>query len=232
MLKFPAMGNSSYIIRSMREDDIPQVAELDRDAFPGEWMFRSLFSYQRELSNPLAHYLVAWTLKELPTKLGQPTAIQLPFLRGFLHRNYLLTEKEHPIECVVGFASFWLMVNDAHITSIAVKNEYRGMGIGEALLISIIELATKSNADMITLEVRVSNEVAQALYRKYGFHVAGKRLRYYSDNSEDALLMNTDSVTSTSFQSCFQKLKDDHAQRYSEISLHPLQPIEDFDKRC
>ena len=219
MLKFPAMENLSYVIRSMKESDVLQVAEVDREAFSTEWMFRSLSSYQRELSNPLAHYLVASTLSEIPPKLGQPTALQLPFFRGFSPHNSRLTRKKHPSEYIVGFASFWLMANDAHITSIAVRNEYRGMGIGEALLISIIELATRLNAAVITLEVRASNELAQTLYRKYGFHEVGKRLRYYSDNGEDALLMSTDSVISASFQSYFQQLKSDHAQRHREISL-------------
>lgn len=218
MLKFPLMQNSKYIIRPMIGEDIPQVAEIDREAFPGEWMLRSLSSYQRELDNPLARYLAACTTKEMLAKLNQPTAPQLRFFRGLFHSNSILTREKRPLEYIVGFASLWLMANDAHVTSIAVRSEYRGMGIGEALLISGIELAIGLNADVVTLEVRASNQVAQILYRKYGFHVVGKRLRYYSDNGEDALLMNTDSVTSASFQSCFQRLKKDHVQRHKEIS--------------
>ena len=219
MLKFSAMEKAGYIVRSMRDDDISQVADLDREAFPNEWMFHSLSSYQRELSNPIAHYLVACTVGETPLKPGQPPALQLPFFRGFFRHNSPLTREKGLSEYIVGFASFWLMANDAHITSIAVKNEYRGMGIGEALLISIIESATKLNAVVVTLEVRASNEVAQTLYNKYGFNVVGKRLRYYSDNGEDAVLMNTDNVTLASFQSCFQKLKNDYVQGHREISF-------------
>jgi ribosomal-protein-alanine N-acetyltransferase len=110
------------------------------------------------------------------------------------------------------------MLKDVHITTIAVRNNYRRIGIGEGLLISIIELATQLNASIITLEVRASNEIAQTLYKKYGFQVVGRHLRYYSDNGEDAILMNTDNITSASFQARFQQLKMAHAQRHNEVS--------------
>ena len=219
MLKFPAMENSGYIVRFMREDDIPQVAEVDRDAFPDEWIFRSISSYQRELSNPIAHYLVAWTPRETPKESDEPTALQLPFFKGLFRRRALQTRKEYPLEYIIGFASFWLMAGDAHIISIAVRSKYRQMGLGEALLISVIELAARLDATVVTLEVRASNEVAKSLYQKYGFRVVGKRLRYYSNNSEDALIMDTVRPNSTSFQSQFQDLKKEHAQKYREISL-------------
>jgi len=217
MLKFPAMEKLSYIIRPMREGDILQITEIDREAFPSEWMFRSLSSYERELSNPLARYLVASTPKEMLTKLSQPIPPQIRFFRGLFHRDSPLTKEKRPLDYILGFASFWLMSDDAHIISIAVRNEYRRMGMGEALLISIIELATRLNANVVTLEVRASNEVAQTLYRKYGFHMVGKRLNYYSDNGEDALLMNADNVNLASFQAHFQQLKRAHSQRWGEM---------------
>lgn len=219
MLKFPVMEDAGYIVRSMREDDIPQVAEVDRDAFPDEWMFRSPSSYKRELGNPLAHYLIAWTPREMLNELDKPRALQLPFFTGLFRRRPLSNKEEYTLEYIVGFASFWLMANDAHITSIAVRSKYRRIGIGEALLISIIELAERLDAAVVTLEVRASNEVAKSLYQKYGFHVVGKRLRYYSNNSEDALIMDTDRIISASFQSHFQNLRREHTERYEDIYL-------------
>jgi ribosomal-protein-alanine N-acetyltransferase len=106
------------------------------------------------------------------------------------------------------------MLNEAHIIAIAVRNNYRRKGIGEGLLISVIEVATQLHANVITLEVRASNVVAQALYKKYGFRVVGRRPRYYSDNGEDAVLMSTDTITSAPFQTCFQQLKEAHSQRW------------------
>jgi ribosomal-protein-alanine N-acetyltransferase len=73
------------------------------------------------------------------------------------------------------------------------------------------------NANVVTLEVRASNEIAQELYKKYGFQVVGRRLRYYSSDGEDAIIMSTDNMTSMPFQASLQQLKEDHAQRHREI---------------
>ena len=203
----------NYIIHPMKDEDIPQVAEIDHEAFPNEWMFRSHTSYKQDLNNPVARYVVACT------ELNRQGVQQLPLFKRLFSFNRSPDERKHIVEYIVGFAGFWLMLKDAHITTIAVRNNYRRIGIGEGLLISIIELSTRLNAHIITLEVRASNEIAQALYKKYGFQTVGRRLRYYSDNGEDAILMNTDNITSASFQACFQQLKRAHAQRHHEISM-------------
>jgi ribosomal-protein-alanine N-acetyltransferase len=216
------MQDLSYIIRPIGESDILQIAEVDREVFPSEWMFRSLSSYQREFKNPLAHYLVAYTIKEILPKLRRSAVPQIPFFRGLFSRKRLPPEEKCEPQYIVGFAGLWLVAKEAHIISIAVRSQYRKEGIGEALLISIIDLATKSNADVITLEVRASNEIAQALYRKYGFRVVGRHPRYYSDNSEDAVLMSTDNLILASFQSHFQILKEEYTQEHSRISLQPF----------
>lgn len=90
---------------------------------------------------------------------------------------------------IVGYCGMWLIVDEAHITNIAVLPEYRGRKFGEAILRKIIELAMEKGARTMTLEVRVSNEVAQSLYRKLGFMNGGIRKKYYTDNQEDALVM-------------------------------------------
>lgn len=90
---------------------------------------------------------------------------------------------------IVGYTGMWIILNEVHITNIAVLPEYRGHKIGEALLCRIIEDAVMAGCRGITLEVRVSNIVAQNLYRKYDFAVEGIRKGYYSDNGEDALIM-------------------------------------------
>lgn len=90
---------------------------------------------------------------------------------------------------VVGYGGMWLIVNEAHITNIAVKKEYRGLGIGNRILEAMIYFCTSKGIDSMTLEVRVSNIVAQNLYKKYGFRESGIRPKYYSDNDEDAVIM-------------------------------------------
>jgi ribosomal-protein-alanine N-acetyltransferase len=110
-----------------------------------------------------------------------------------------------------------MMVGEAHIIAIGVRNGYRQLGIGEGLLIATIEQAQILNASVVTLEVRASNKIAQELYSKYGFRVTGRRLKYYSSDGEDAIIMSTDNITSPPFQASLQRLKEDHAQRHREI---------------
>lgn len=94
-------------------------------------------------------------------------------------------------DTVVGFAGVWLMVDDAHITTFGVHPEWRRQGIGRQLLLNLAELSGTIGARRMTLEVRVSNVAAQALYRGFGFEIAGRRPRYYTDDGEDALIMTT-----------------------------------------
>ena len=90
---------------------------------------------------------------------------------------------------VVGYGGMWLIIDEAHITNIAVHPEYRGFGIGDAILNSMIDICKREKAFSMSLEVRVSNLVAQNLYSKFGFKKQGVRKKYYEDNGEDALLM-------------------------------------------
>jgi [ribosomal protein S18]-alanine N-acetyltransferase len=92
---------------------------------------------------------------------------------------------------VVGFAGIWLMVDEAHVTTFGVHPDWRRQGIGRHLLFNLAELSAAIGARRMTLEVRASNLGAQALYRSFGFEIAGRRHRYYSDDGEDALVMTT-----------------------------------------
>jgi ribosomal-protein-alanine N-acetyltransferase len=196
----------------MKYEDISQVAQIDREAFPGEWVFRSQAAYRQDLDNPSIRYIVAYRDKDAPESGPQEMPRPPWYKRLFSHERRLNT-REH----IVGFSGFWMMVGEAHIIAIGVRNGYRQLGIGESLLIATIELAQILNANLVTLEVRASNKVAQELYKKYGFQVTGRRLRYYSSDGEDAIIMGTDSITSPSFQASFQRAKEDHAQRHREI---------------
>lgn len=92
---------------------------------------------------------------------------------------------------LIGFAGYWLLADEAHVSIIAVHPHWRGRGLGEALLLNLLLLAEAQNARITTLEVRRSNKGAQTLYHKYCFQVVGERLRYYRDE-EDALLMTVE----------------------------------------
>lgn len=218
------MQKAGYIIRNMNDGDIPQVSEIDREAFPGESLFRPYISYKQEIHNSLAHYIVACIENRdglessQQNKSSQQDMRRMSWFKGLLSRRHavLLEGERHNLHSgeIVGFAGLWTMLDEAHITAIAVRKDYRRLGIGEGLLIAIIEFANRLKANIVTLEVRASNLVAQSLYTKYEFRVVGRRPRYYSDNGEDALLMSSDTITSAPFQSQFQRLKEVHSGRW------------------
>ncbi|GGB71582.1 ribosomal protein S18-alanine N-acetyltransferase [Fictibacillus barbaricus] len=89
----------------------------------------------------------------------------------------------------IGYCGIWLVMDEAHVTNIAILPSYRGRKLGELLMKEAIKLAKRHGAATMTLEARVSNHVAQNLYKKLGFQAGGIRKNYYSDNGEDALVM-------------------------------------------
>jgi ribosomal-protein-alanine N-acetyltransferase len=90
---------------------------------------------------------------------------------------------------VIGYAGMWGVLDEGHITNIAVHPEFRGKGVGSLLLQGLIDMAGAKDISSMTLEVRRGNEAAQGLYTKFGFEVKGIRKGYYADNGEDALIM-------------------------------------------
>ncbi len=90
---------------------------------------------------------------------------------------------------IVAYGGIWVILEDSHVTTIAVVPELRGQRLGEELLVCLLDAAIAQGASWITLEVRESNDPAQRLYRKYGFTVVSTRRGYYSDNNESALVM-------------------------------------------
>ena len=90
---------------------------------------------------------------------------------------------------VVGYCGVWIVVDEAHITNVALLPEFRGKGMGEAIMRQLMLVAKGKGAQTMTLEVRVSNDVARSLYRKLGFQEGGLRKNYYTDNQEDGLVM-------------------------------------------
>ena len=92
---------------------------------------------------------------------------------------------------LLGFGGIWLMVDEAHVTTMAVLPANRRTGVATVLLLELLQEARRGGARVATLDVRVSNSDAQRLYRAFGFAEVGRRIRYYDDNGEDALVMTT-----------------------------------------
>ncbi len=100
--------------------------------------------------------------------------------------HYFVAERDNT---VIGYAGFWQIFDEGHITNIAILPDCRGKGLGKQLVGEVIEQARLLGVNYVTLEVRPSNAVALSLYHSFGFEVKGRRPRYYYDTGEDALIM-------------------------------------------
>lgn len=194
-----------FTVDRMTMADVPRVIEIERLSYPSPW---PPSAYKKELQeNRHAHYIVVRdeTLRSTP-----PPQTPEPPRRAF-PMSLLPARTTQPLTSdaasIVGFAGLWLMVDESHITTIAVHPAYRGLGLGEMLLNSLIGISFEIGARIVTLEVRVSNTVAQNLYEKYGFKKEGIRRRYYSDNHEDAYIMSTGTITDPAYRQRFTTLR-------------------------
>ncbi|QDY85935.1 ribosomal-protein-alanine N-acetyltransferase [Paenibacillus polymyxa] len=141
--------------RLMQLDDIPDVLEIEHEAFTLPWTEEA---FRNELTmNHFAKYMIM----ELNGR-------------------------------AIGYAGMWTIMDEAHITNIAVREAYRGRKFGDKLLDELMQTASYLGMERMTLEVRVTNRIAQGLYEKKGFKPAGVRKGYYSDNNEDAVIMWAD----------------------------------------
>ena len=231
----------SYYVRLMQREDIAQVTDIDREAFPTDW---PATNYEHELQNRLAHYIVACDEEKIVDELevkaypkGSLSGLVTKVRRLFNH-DWFFGNELPPLgkQYITGFIGFWIMAGEAHITDIAVREKYRRQGIGELLLISAVDLAAELKAYIITLEVRVSNTSAQSLYYKYGFTQTGLRRGYYTDNGEDGIVMSTENITSASFQALLQQLKQNHSRKwgipYTRLPDSPHRERQVVDSQC
>jgi len=202
-----------YVLATMQLEDVPAVSEMERHVFTLPWS-SATFSYELR-HNPSSEYLV---LRYQPPA---EKAGRRPKLPGSVRRWF---KPADPDPSLLGYGGFWMMLQEAHICTLAVRPEWRGCGLGELLLGGLIERALARKAEVVTLEVRVSNLVAQNLYAKYGFRIVGRRKGYYSDNHEDAFIMTTDSVSAPDYQQCLHDLQ---ARLYARLLAqhHPPQAL-------
>ena len=203
----------TFSIRPLAKEDLAQVNAIDREAFPTQW---PPANYRQELQNKLAYYIV---VTDDSLTVDPPPKKPARGLLGLASR--LIAWRKHvggpqsppPRPFIAGFSGIWMMVDEAHITNIAVRKEYQGKGIGGLLLIATIDLARELKASFLTLEVRASNLVAQKLYSRYGFSRMGQRHGYYLDNREDAIIMSTDGIASPAFQAQLQQLRESLSEK-------------------
>lgn len=173
----------SYVVAPMTLADVDQVLEIERASFSAPWSARA-FRYEIA-ENEHSTMLTVRSAPRASCRWVQ-----------WLRRHKLIDPGP-----VLGYAGFWLLVDDVHISTIAVHPQWRGRGLGELLLVSLLEKGIALEARRATLEVRISNLAAQGLYRKYGFEIASRRKGYYADNNEDAYIMVTPPLDTPEFRS-------------------------------
>ncbi len=161
-------------------DDLDAVMALEPLCFALPWP-RSAYRYELT-QNPNGYYLALRPHPSLSTGNGPG-----------------------PLPQLLAYGGFWKLYEEAHICTIASHPAYRGRGLGEWLLLHLLGLAQAVEAEIATLEVRVSNLAARHLYERTGFIQTGMRRHYYSDNGEDALIMTTPPLTSPSMQERLQE---------------------------
>ena len=162
----------SYVIDPMTLDDIDQVMDIEQLSFSAPWSARA---YRFELTENQNSVMLV--VRQAPAG-------------GWLRRSLALHNPARR-PAVLGYAGMWLLVDDGHIATIAVHPAWRGRGLGEMLILALLDRARERGARRATLEVRVTNQGAQALYRHVGFETVSRRRHYYADNNEDAYIMAT-----------------------------------------
>lgn len=153
-----------FRIAPLTPELLPAVAELDKSCLGGIW---SLDNYRQEMERPNSDLLVLSLIPAQPEDMADPD--------------------NSPI--LVGVGCLWSILEEAHITLLAIAPNYQGRGLGQAMLYQLLFCAWQRQLEWATLEVRVSNKPAISLYQKFGFQGVGRRRHYYQDTGEDALIL-------------------------------------------
>ena len=198
-----------FTCREMGPNDVEQANAIEKDAFP------DLFpptSFSKELKRDRATILVAEVNENVTgwQELipSEHDSISTPNLYRNGYTGYGKGQK-----FLTGLLIFWEMAGEAHIMSVGVRRGFRRRGVGELLMFNCFSRCVRSAYTAISLEVRSSNKAAQKLYLKHGFLVEGIRKGYYSDNREDALIMNAREIQSPSH---IQRMLD-RKKTYTEL---------------
>jgi ribosomal-protein-alanine N-acetyltransferase len=134
-----------------------------------------------------------------------------------LGRYYVLMEKSAGTPRLAGYCGYWLVVDEAHVTTIAVSPNFRGASLGELLVSHMVDRCLGQTVYWLTLEVRAGNFNAQNLYYKYGFSSMGVRPRYYQDNEEDALIMTTADMRTEAFRALHRQHRDALREKFGGL---------------
>lgn len=169
-------------IARLSPESLAAVAELDQRCLGGIW---SLENYRREMESPNSDLLVLSILPGTSETANNSSSCDL----------------------LIGVGCLWSILEEAHITLLAIDPKYQGKGLGQVMLYQLLVCAWQRHLEWATLEVRASNQRAINLYRKFGFQDVGRRRRYYQDNGEDALILWHHGIARPSFETCLAEWK-------------------------
>jgi ribosomal-protein-alanine N-acetyltransferase len=200
-------------LRYMRLPDIPAVVAIDRVSFDPAWSARS-YSYEVGEST-YSHMVVLEQGEDEKSKPGWRRLMQ-----------NLSGNGQQPESQIVSYGGLWYIMDESHISTIATHPDFRGRGWGEIVLAGMIRRSISLNAVYIVLEVRVSNTIAQNLYRKYEFETIAVKPRYYHNNGEDAYDMRLTLAGNRDYIARFENRYEDLVAKYKftdfySKSLHP-----------
>lgn len=204
-------------LKPLTAEQLNAVVELDQLCFGGLWT-RS--GYERELDSPSSQLLV------LEAGRGEKDS-------GFLSRSSEVLTQNSVCEnfqtaptsqnTLVGLGCFWSILEEAHITILAVHPDYQRQGLGKFLLYALLRDAKRRQLEWATLEVKPSNQAALSLYQKFGFKEAGRRRKYYKDTGEDALILWRGGLQTLEFEEtlakCYQHIEQNLALGGWQLSM-------------
>lgn len=186
-------------IKHLAAEDLNSAVELDRLCLGGLW---TIEGYRRELDSPNSDLLGLWASETgdcaSDTLDSQPEPFDI-----FTPQNGARTHHLPPLQTtqtLIGLGCLWAILEEAHITILAIDPRFQGQGLGQALLWGLLKSANRRQLERATLEVRASNSIALSLYHKFGFKEAGRRKRYYADTGEDAAIMWRSGLEKPEFQ--------------------------------
>ena len=229
-----------FSVRAAALADLAMLESIEREAFPEMTPPTRL---ERDLTRQNGLYLAAtrrWHHDEqklgpryaIATKIEKEDVSFTARIKRIIDRYVLdrVARPNLPSDYIAGFIGIWLVLDEAHVVIIGLRESDRRKGVGELLLISAIEEAVENDCRVVTLEVRESNEPAIELYRKYGFHKVGLRRMYYSDNRENAVIMTTPPIQNDDYQNQFTALVKQHADKWGRVFSPDLDRLEGWER--
>lgn len=223
------------LLQSLSHNDLGAAVDLDHRCLGGLWTENG---YQREIDSPNSDLFGLY----LNQSAGQSTPAQSDQSHpNQLHPNQLHPDRSHQLNQLnqrqtapssadqqlprlIGLACVWAILNEAHITLLAIDSDYRGQGLGQTLLYALLVSAHQRQMEWATLEVRVSNRPALLLYQKFGFEQVGQRPGYYQDTGEAALILWRKGLQKPSFQTCLQQWHNEIELRLHQANYHLSAP--------